>query len=424
MIEIEDDIDLDTLFKDVKIDDKNMYIADQDKALNLLASFFARGKGIKSNIAIGKIRKEINQMFSVFSDISIRNELEYYQKFIRLSDRLIERNKLRRIGDKTVISFGGKFSAGKSRFINSISGINDVLPVAQRPTTSIPTYIISGQTSRITANSIYGYSVNLDVEEMKALTHEFYEAYRIGFSAFIESIMVETPSFQLNKNIALLDTPGYTKYDSDNNGKLSVSDKQKAYEQLKITDYLIWLVDIENGTLTQDDIAFIDSLKINTPILIVFNKAEMKDEENIRKIISEAENTIKRSMSTKCYGVTAYSSIENKEYVNRLVAKFLQEAATSEIRGNDIQFKFAELEQELKEIIVNERSISKQLASYIFNIISQANGVLEIQSLAALWSNQNRHSSKLNRLEKRYDKCCGELDNMIKEFLKIGGRQW
>ena len=69
---------------------------------------------------------------------------------------------------------------------------------------------------------------------------------------FVDSIIAESVNYSLSENIALLDTPGYTKYDDESDSKLVISDRQKAYEQLKASDYLIWLVDIENGGLTEE----------------------------------------------------------------------------------------------------------------------------------------------------------------------------
>lgn len=416
----EDEIDLEALINGIEIDEKNMYISDSDKALWLFSDFFRASSEHYTNMSIKKIHEKIDEIFSLCSELNIENQLEFYCSFTKLCDRLKERNRLSRLSDKTVISLGGKFSAGKSKFINSISGLKNVLPEAQNPTTSIPTYIIHSDKNSIYANSIYDYSRKLKDEELKALTHEFYDVYKIGFSAFVESIMIESSDYKLGSNISLLDTPGYTKYDGEHSGKMSVSDRQRAFEQLKTTDYLIWLVDIDNGALTQDDIDFIDSLGIQTEILIVFNKADKKTSADITKIISEANKTVSQCMVAKCFGITAYSSVQEKEYGNDIIKSFLETAEQSRIRGNDIKQEFISLENKMKRVMTDEMQTSKKITSDVFNVISASKKVLEIRSLTGLWHSQNEYSSKLYYFNYQYDMMCSELNKLIDTFLKKG----
>ena len=52
-----------------------------------------------------------------------------------------------------------------------------------------------------------------------------------------------------------LDTPGYNKPIEDSLANLS--DRNISIEQLKIVDYIIWLIDMDNGTIQADDIDFL-----------------------------------------------------------------------------------------------------------------------------------------------------------------------
>ena len=189
-----EELDLDVLFQDVKPPAPNLYIADEKKAVELLASLI-RNDAKASAYTVRKIRRYIDELFALFEDVGLENGLELYEQFLDLCARLSARQKIRKIQDKVVVSFGGAFSAGKSKFINAISGIENILPVAQVPTTSIPTYIIKSNRDELRANSIYGYATNLTAESMSALTHEFYDVYGIGFSAFVDSIIVESSRF-------------------------------------------------------------------------------------------------------------------------------------------------------------------------------------------------------------------------------------
>ena len=284
-VEISDELDLEDLFSDVVVPDANMYIADENKAVELISELI-RNKSDASTYFQKRIENKINQLFSLFSEITIENEMILYERFMDLCSRLSERRKIQKLQDKVVVSFGGRVSAGKSKFINTISGIGDKLPVDQKTTTAIPTYIIKSQKNDIHANSVYGYSTEISTEALNAMAHEFDAVYGIGFPSFVDSIIIESKEYVLPEEIALLDTPGYTKYDEDNNSKKVISDREKAFEQLSVSDYLIWLIDIDSGAITEDDIQFIESLRIKTPILIVFTKADLKPEKEIAQIIN------------------------------------------------------------------------------------------------------------------------------------------
>lgn len=416
IVDADDVLDLSELFQNVKDPEPNMYIADGQKAAELVSNLIKNVPG-PSSYVIKRIESYIDQLFSLFKDITLNNELEIYEQFSDLCARLSERQKNRKLQDKVVVSFGGKFSAGKSKFINSISGIGDILPVAQAPTTSIPTYIIKGKDTNLRANSIYGYSTALSTDSMNALTHEFYDVYGIGFSAFVDNIIVEAESFSLPKEIALLDTPGYTKFDDKSNSKMNISDRQKAFDQLRVSDYLIWLVDIENGGLTKDDISFIETLRIRTPILIVFTKADLKPEAEIKEIIRGAQNTIKQT-SINCFGITAYSSNLNMEYGEKIIPQFIDNTISSTIRSNNILEEFNKLEGELRNNIEAALRQSNNTTRGLFSYITNSKKIMEIRSLAALWGKTNQECYQLNNLMKRYDTIVSKINGEVRRYMR------
>lgn len=411
-----EELDLDMLFQDKKSPTPNLYIADKKKAVELLASLI-RNDAKTSAYAVRKIRRYIDELFALFEDVGLENGLELYEQFLDLCAQLSARQKIRKIQDKVVVSFGGAFSAGKSKFINSISGIENVLPVAQVPTTSIPTYIIKSNRDELRANSIYGYATNLTVEAMSALTHEFYNEYGIGFSAFVDSIIVESSRFSLPKDIALLDTPGYTKHDEKSDSKLIISDKERAFEQLRASDYLIWLADIDSGCLTDEDLNFIKELRIKTPILIVFTKADKKPESEIQSIIRTAQETIDGT-SIDCFGITAYSSNQNKEYGNRLIPQFINFTLSGGVRGNDILGEFDRIEREMRERIQRSIQQSRDTARTLFSYITHSNRFLDIRSLVTLWGKANQESYQLNNLLKRYEAIVSKAKWEIMEYVR------
>lgn len=413
-MEIEE-LDLDMLFQDIKPPAPSLYIADEKKAVELVSSII-RNDAKSSAYTVKKIRRYIDELFDLFKNVGLENGLELYEQFLDLCARLSARQKIRKIQDKVVISFGGAFSAGKSKFINSISGIENMLPVAQVPTTSIPTYIIKSNRNELRANSIYGYETNLTEEAMHALTHEFYDAYGIGFSAFVDSIIVESNRFSLPQDIALLDTPGYTKHDEKSASKLTISDKERAFEQLRASDYLIWLADID-GCLTDEDLNFMKELRIKTPILIVFTKADKRPESEIQSIIRTAQETIDGT-SIDCFGITAYSSNQNKEYGNNLIPQFINFALSSGVRGNNILSEFDRIEQQMRKRIQRSIQQSRDTARILFTYITHSNQFLYIRSLVALWGKANQEGYQLSNLLKEYDAIISKVKCEIMEYVR------
>lgn len=417
-IETDNELDLDELFADVDVPAPNMYIADEDKAVELIAELI-RNQADTSTYFQKRMEHKINQLFSLFSDVTIENEMQLYERFIDLCSRFSARQKIQKLQDKVVVSFGGKVSAGKSKFINTIAGIGDKLPVDQKTTTAIPTYIIKSKRDIIRSNSVYGYSTEISSEALNAMAHEFDTVYGIGFPAFVDSIMLESSEYSLSEKIALLDTPGYTKYDEDNQSKKVISDREKAFEQLSVSDYLIWLIDIDSGAVTEDDIQFIESLRMKTPILIVFTKADLKSDKEIGQIIKTAEDTVSRT-SIDCFGITAYSANLQKEFGANVIPKFLNYTVSENIRGNDIIGEFKHIEREMREAIKKAISQSKNTSQSLLSYISDSNQIMQIQSLTRLWGKANQEGYILERLLKQYDDITERMNKEVMKFIAEG----
>ncbi|MCR5836997.1 MAG: 50S ribosome-binding GTPase [Lachnospiraceae bacterium] len=412
----DEELDLEDLFEDISISDSNMYIANEDKAVELISELIKN----QTNTSIyfqKRIENRINKLFSLFSEVSIENEMIFYERFMDLCSRLSERQKIQKIQDKVVISFGGKVSAGKSKFINTISGIGDKLPVDQKTTTAIPTYIIKATKDMIYANSMYGYSSIISPEALNAMAHEFDNVYGFGFPSFVDSIIIESNDYALSDQIALLDTPGYTKYDEKSDSKMVISDRQKAYDQLSVSDYLIWLIDIDSGAITEDDIQFIESLRIKTPILIVFTKADLKSDKEIKQIIEVAKETVSQT-TIECFGVTAYSANLQKEYGNNVIKQFLNYTVSGSVRNSDIIAEFKHVENDMREAIIKAINQAKSTANGLFTYISKSDKILEIRSLAMLWGKANQDGYELDKLLKSYDGLIREINIEISKYFR------
>lgn len=294
------------LFEDEELteateEENNTYLFDSRKGFFLMKSLLKRQEEKKDWQIFESILHL--HLFPLIADLDIINETEIYRCLNKLSDKLKDSQKIRLLHHKKVVGIGGKFSSGKSCFINSLTKSN--LPEGQRPTTSIATFILRSDAKKTIAITNNDRIITLDDEALTAITHRFYEQYHIGFAKIIQNLVVFTDEFPYS-NVAILDTPGYSK--ADQSKEEDSSDAELAREQLRSVDYLIWLVDSEQGVITQHDLEFISSLNLSTEILVVFTKAGLVTKENLIKKIDQAKISL-AAISEKIFGVIAYDSL-------------------------------------------------------------------------------------------------------------------
>lgn len=346
-------------------------------------------------------------LLTILKNIPLSNKAKRQKEFKTLSSKLVEKYKYKQLGNKAIVGIGGRFSAGKSRFINSILKLEEnLLPEDQNPTTSIPTYIIKGLENSVIGN-LGDIDVKLDSISLSMLTHNLYEKYSIGFSRFIKTLMIINQNSPY-KNLAFLDTPGYNKADFVKNFdfKLTSSDKLIAYNHLKNIDFLIWLVDIDNGTIKEDDLDFIEKLDISVPILIVMNKIDKKMDRDIESII----NVIKQDVlnyNFNIFGITGYSSKEHKEWRNLgIIRKFLVEAEKYSNKKGNIIDEFIDVKKDIKQELERLLELYIEDRNQISNIIVKTEPSTILTGLIDLYGEHLRAirmiKESINQLDKTF----------------------
>ena len=364
----------------------NKYLDNVDEAMNLVS------KILKINKSHNDLHKNLLNLNYLIDDkllklsckIDMAGETQVFDSLKVIKSKLNEINMINLLDKKAIVGIGGMFSAGKSKFINSIIGY-DILPENQLPTTSIPTYITKGKT-RLSAYTYSNLSVDLDLEAINAISHVFYEKYNISFTRFIKSIVVENENYKYD-NMVLLDTPGYTKaesYKKDDN-----TDENMAREQLKVCDYLIWLMDIENGTITNEDLNFITNLKLKKPILFVFNKADKKCDSDIKNIIENTKKTLEKTQ-LNVFGVTAYSSFCNQEYFENIIGSFFSEVMSYSYNREDIGTLLNNALNKYTSYFKNKDETLYRQKDSILASINKSCELIQVLNLAYLLSATNK----------------------------------
>ena len=408
-----------SLFEDENIDviddmseDENVYLDNPKKGIELIKRMLLRkqGKNVRSEFD----NHISNKIFPILTDLELENEMEIYEFLTKMSGKMEEIQKVNLLEGKKVLGIGGQFSAGKSCFINSISNAN--LPEGQRPTTSIATYIVNAESRKNLAITVHDNTIELDDQAMSAITHKFFDQYQIGFSKLIKNLVVHTPNFTY-PNIAILDTPGYSK--SDMSKKDDNKDKGMAQRQLNTVDYLIWLVDSDNGGIKEGDIEIISSLNVNSDILVVFTKASLKTKDQLKQIVQGAKNTL-NNISKKIYDVIAYDSFDKETIIGGdTLEQFLQMINDTNADSKDIKKQICNMREQLECQIENR---SERLQEEIEEIEGLLTRTSNVEHISALISEYSRCKSIATTLTKTGEKAVNTLEELefITDLMKRG----
>jgi GTP-binding protein EngB required for normal cell division len=247
-----------------------------------------------------------------FADIlrSLTLELEHFHEFCEFPD----------LAQKVVIGVGGAFSAGKSSLINTILG-KKRLVVEVDPTTSLPTYLLHGSQEQITALNLFQRRVELSADEFATLTHEEQQKFGSQVSGLLKSAFISDPEFAWH-NLALLDTPGYSKPEHEDASDRT--DEHVARAQLNSAHFIVWVVSAAGGVISEDDIQFLASLNPAIPKLVVLSRADSKPASDIEQIVLLIKQTL-ADRAIAVLDVLPTSARKKRDYpVDALLAYFEQ----------------------------------------------------------------------------------------------------
>ncbi len=210
----------------------------------------------------------------------------------------------------TQIVVAGGFSSGKSSFLNNLTGSVGLLPTGVEPTSVVKTYLYcSGNCKSVAVRGVNHKNtvVDLDKNVLQALQHS---NKNVALASVLDKLFVEVPANNTLSGIAFVDTPGYNNSDKANasNGK---TDRETAMEAMEEGNVLLWLVDIERGTITTDDIQMIKEFEGKK--VFIFNKADKKSLSDCQSIVKAAARIILQSFpAEEVIDILAYTTRDNK----------------------------------------------------------------------------------------------------------------
>ena len=329
-----------------------------------------------------------------------------------------------KIFGKNIIGVGGCFSSGKSAFINSILE-ERILPIDTIITTSFPTYILNETINRNILLTSFQEMLEVDKLDLKKLSHRFYEEYGVHLSTIVDKIFIENNSFDY-ENLALLDTPGYNA-DSDSGKK----DMEISYSQLRRLKYIIWIIDINNGGLRNDDLDFINSLGKDKEIFFVINKADTVSDEKARydvyqHIQNQIENEKFNSLGVALYSSRTTKNKEKRTYPGNDVKKFL--AQINDLNNinflEDVGNRFKEIISKIDKILANSQNKSDKL----INTVNQYDAAMykldeyskkySSEELKKIINDETKNKENIKELEKLVNNFIIEYVNELQNLFK------
>lgn len=404
----------------------NAYLEDPLQALDLLARVVGqvRQAGAPASCQVGQpvaeLRKAWEALFSKLSIVELPGQMGFRRRAMACCDRIRDRTLAATVGGKVVLGVGGRFSSGKSAFINSVVGLGALLPEDGRPTTSIPTYVTKGPERRYWLTAQHGHvSREIDATVLEVLSHDFDVRYHIGFSPFIDSCVITTPDFAISPRIVLLDTPGYSNAE-DADRTFSLTDKEMSLKLLRMSDRLIWVIQQENGTISEEDLRFLGDVGHDRPVLIVVTHADQVGVSSMREVVGHiAEMT--KGLECGVFGITGYSSPDGREFDGgHLIRDFLADVVSEGTGKNDVVRQFEILENEILAALDEmERDLRVRTAE-LRRYIAGTKKVNAMHSLAMLMSSSSVRLKNVRSLLKTWPDECERRRNLVRTL--AGGK--
>ena len=313
--------------------------------------------------------------------------------------------------NKNIVGIGGKFSSGKSTFINSLLS-EKILPTSTTPTTSIPTLIGKGESDKVAVLNIFHKLIEIDKNALKILKHINFEEENYLFSHLLKHIFIMNKGFNFN-NLVLLDTPGVLAQDEDLTSELT--DEKRAITELNNSDYVIWCVNSEQGTIQKDEIHILKQINTRIPKVVLLTKIDKLSSNNRQKVYDHVKELLEKN-GILVENILTYSARkldhEMKHNVETILRKWDSNSKKVYFGRN-----FKRLFVRILDYYIKEQDREKLKLNRINRTLSL---IEEKEILDELSIIEKGSKEKYKRLKEKEEKA-RELDNIFfKEIREIG----
>jgi GTP-binding protein EngB required for normal cell division len=344
--------------------------------------------------------------YEQFTDMT--SQYEQFENFV-LYDKLIGKN---------VVALGGGFSSGKSSFLNAID-LERALPVDISPSTAVPTFIVNGERHDAFCVNAFDAVVPIGLKDIREISHGFGEitnedgtaaSEHVTLGHVLKSVFLASPK-QTYKNLAFVDTPGFSKPDSDTYS--DKTDESISRAQLNASSYILLFIQADAGTLKEDDINFIMSLRDDIPKMFIVSKADTKTGEELEGIVRHIRSHL--SLNGIAYtDVRAFSSLKPDDYDAPAIRQALSEWNAFESRpdlARNFKRLFIFLRKYYDDEIASVRKRIERVNTSLMKLESEDAETLEPLKLILKESQDavSRLKADRERLKEIKDEFFGEL---------------
>ena len=201
----------------------------------------------------------------------------------------------------------------------------EILPSDITPSTSVPAYLIYGDKEEVYAINTFESKIAMQTEDVMLLSHGFgrndSSEQEITLGHLLSNMFISTPN-QRFRNLVMLDTPGYSK--AETAGYSARTDAKIAHTQLNSANFILWFVQADEGTVKDSDIKFIKSLHETIPKLIIVNKADNVQPDEIGIVVEKIKDTLNMK-GIKYVDVLTYSSEFPEDYQRDEIIEYLEQ---------------------------------------------------------------------------------------------------
>ena len=291
---------------------------------------------------------------------------DLYYEFTYTYSKLYDFILFQELIGKNVVALGGGFSSGKSSFLNAMLGDAKILPTSIKPSTSVPAYVIKGKEDSASAINTFSAKIKLDFDDIRAIAHGFGKKSggEITLGHLLRSLFIATP-VQPYPNIAFLDTPGYSKPDNANYS--AKTDEKIAHSQLNNSDYILWFISADAGTIKDEDLNFLARLDKTIPKLIILNKIDKVPDKNSLDEMKTQTATRLDVKGIRYEGILTYTRKDNAECDRKQIKEYLQKLDHGRTEY-DFAYKFKELFTACKDYYGNMLDESKRQLSKLNHV--------------------------------------------------------
>lgn len=229
---------------------------------------------------------------------------------IEVCEGLLSRNPL------IDVAILGQFKAGKSSFINSLTG-RDILPVGVIPVTTVVTRLCYGERERATVAFLDGTRTEVGLD---ALGEYISEAQNPSNEKQVSMVDIELPSLSRYPGLRLVDTPGL--------GSVFTYHKEASENWIPEVGAAILAISADRP-LSENDLDLIEDLSHHTPrIVILLTKVDLLTPDQQTEVEQFFRKILKKKLD-RDFTVYPYSIRSGTEALRRRISSDLFEGISA-----------------------------------------------------------------------------------------------